>query len=264
MTFRQLALSLSLPLSIACGGPSGSSDTTTIGEDDVDDDVDESGSDTSDSDTGDASVPECEALIDCVQVVSPEAISSTIAAYGPEGSCFDVPGITPEDCAAECAALRADLAMINPDVAECAALDCNDDVLGLEELCDSGPACSPTCTFSSSDIVCNLLNQTGCEPDQICWFDSALLDSVGCWNMVGTPGAVVGDPCVGPDGPCGGDFSICMDHAACGGSPCCMATCYLGATEADFGACPGGTECVAMSEAVGASAEGTESYGVCI
>jgi hypothetical protein len=256
-----LLLSLSLSLSTACGGPSGSSDASDGGSGDVGD------SDTGDSDTGDASVPECEALIDCITIVSPEAISSTTAAYGPEGSCFDIPGVTPEDCAAECDALRADLAEINPDVAECAPLDCNDGVLNLEELCDSTSGCSATCTFTLSNLVCNPLNQTGCENDNwpLCWMLFAGDPGFNCYNgFVSNPQSNVGDTCGNPDGTCA-DLSMCLNHPACGGSPCCVEVCYSGPTEDDFGACAGGIECVPVSEVFGGPTfEGSELYGLCM
>lgn len=256
MSSRPLTLSLTLSLSYACGAPSGSetthSDQSELGE-----------TETETETGGDTSVPECEALIECTKTVSPEATSSTIAAYGPEGSCFDIPGVTPEDCAAECDALRAGLALINPDVAECAPLGCNDGVLGLDEVCDSTAGCSATCTFSSSALQCNPLNQTGCESDQLCWFD-APEGVVLCWDSANSSPTSAGDPCQALAGPCG-DFSVCMDHAVCGGSPCCLATCYLGPTEADWGSCPGADECVSLAEASGwPFPQGTELYGVCI
>jgi hypothetical protein len=267
MTLRfSLSLSLSLSLlSIACATPSGSSEATGVG-DGVDDSASDTGdSDTGDSDTGGTSSAACEALIACIEIVSPEAITSTIVAYGSDGTCFDLPGVTPEDCALECDALRANLAMINPDVAECAAPDCNDGVLGLEELCDSTPGCSATCTFSSGgEVECNLLNQTGCEDDESCWL-SITGEVVVCHNQtVWMPGSNVGDSCSELGSACE-DFSVCTNHPTCGGAPCCLATCYLGATENDFGACAAGEECLSFADGYGPSlAEGAELYGACI
>jgi hypothetical protein len=216
-------------------------------------------------DTGEASSPACEALIDCVREVTPEALSATIGAYGPEGNCFDTPGVTPEDCEAECGALRADLALLHPDVAECAPLGCNDGVLALDELCDSNPGCTATCTFTSSDHHCNMLNQLGCDDDEVCWVTPEGT-GIGCFVAgIAMNGDTLGGSCSTSFGPCE-DLSICSTHpSSCADPPCCQPTCYLGATEDDFGVCPDGSECLSLSEAFGSSlVDGAESYGFCI
>jgi hypothetical protein len=257
---RPPKIALLSSLLLGCGGASG--DTTSgIG---ISLSGAEAGESTESGDSGEVSSPACEALIDCVREVTPEVLSETIGAYGPEGSCFDTPGVTLEDCEVECDALRADLALLNPDVAECAPLGCGDGVLALDELCDSISACTATCRFVSTVHRCNMINQLGCEDDEFCWLFSDGTE-MGCYSaFVANNGHFVGDECDTIFGPCE-DLSFCAYQSpACSGPLCCRPRCYIGATENDFGACPDGGECVPIGENFGPSLViGAEFYGYC-
>jgi hypothetical protein len=80
--------------------------------------ADESTSTTS-TGTGADGNPSCSDLIDCVKEVTPEAQTEFIAKYGAEGSCWDLDGVTEDDCLAECQALLEDLQELYPDETAC-------------------------------------------------------------------------------------------------------------------------------------------------
>jgi hypothetical protein len=245
---------------IACGTSSGQSDTDGLGTEsdgEGNDNVTGDGDgDAGDGDGDENSSPSCEALIECVKAVTPEATSSTIAAYGPEGTCFDIPGITPEDCWAECDALRESLSEAYPDAPECGPPSCNNGTLEPNEECDSTSGCSATCTFLSPGLECNPVNNAGCPDDQKCvpWENVTF-----CVDKLGPLGR--GESCGGPDCADGLLCEWCDDSQ----DYCCIPACYSGSTNEAYGQCPAGLTCVTFPEYYGGSwPNGSGLMGFCM
>lgn len=97
---------------------------------------DASGSEASTETTGsEPNLGVCEDYIDCAMEAMPETIATLIATYGPEGSCWSLPGVTEEDCWTECTAQLANLRAAYPDAEAC--WECPSDA----ECIDPAPWC---------------------------------------------------------------------------------------------------------------------------
>lgn len=82
-----------------------------------DDDDDNNGDD--DDDTGPVEQGEwCAQLIDCTIEVTPEAVASMLAAYGPNGHCWET-AEEAEICEEACKAALKELRQLDPDNIEC-------------------------------------------------------------------------------------------------------------------------------------------------
>ncbi|HWB79185.1 MAG TPA: hypothetical protein VG755_29695 [Nannocystaceae bacterium] len=96
-----------------------------------------SASDTSVDSTG--SQPDlgvCEQFIECAMEVMPETIATIIATYGPEGSCWSLPGVTEEDCWTECSAQLLNTAEGYPEAAACWACEQDADCPATASRCE--------------------------------------------------------------------------------------------------------------------------------
>ena len=166
----------------SCGDDGGGGDgtsttlgTTTAGDGDGD----------GDGDGGDHA--ECDEFLECVKEATPEAQTGYIASYGPEGTCWDLPGVTEEDCNAECAALLGEFAELYPDVEACweceNASDCADQ--GAEEFCEEH-----MCTADGPARTCTRMNEicfeyvgtlwTDVEKDSFCNAQSGVISPHAC------------------------------------------------------------------------------------
>jgi hypothetical protein len=226
--------------------------------------------DPTDSGDGDPTpVNLCQGLIDCVSAVQPEALSSYVLLYGPEGECYDIAGLTMEDCWAECDAIRKGLAEAFPDEPACGPPHCGNGELDPDEMCDGEQGCSGTCIYESSELDCSPLTQVGCDfPEDRCaaivdeWGDGAFICSGGSSF---DPVAEFGEACFGLH-QCIEPNAVCENRPDCIDDYCCVPTCYLGATDEDFGSCPTGYTCTSLDDLylpeVGWPA-GAEQVGLC-
>jgi hypothetical protein len=191
----------------------------------------------------------CDHLLGCVKAAQPESLSTFAAIYGPGGSCFTTPGLSSDDCALECDAQREILAEIYPAFSECGPPNCGDGKLDRDEACDGVFAnCTGTCTFGKGTYMheCNPVTQVGCSSGHcglVVPSGSALW--FGCQGGSGGSATVeTGDPCVS-NGDCKEASALCVERASCGGK-CCLATCYLGPANEEFG-CAAGTPCTPVT-----------------
>lgn len=117
----------------------------------------------------------CEDYIECAMEATPETIATVIATYGPEGSCWSLPGVTEEDCWTECAAQMLDQSHAHRSVIAC--WSCEDDT--------ECPAATPRCDLS--EHVCRGASEMEhCEEiaaDNRCYeatVESEAPESMGC------------------------------------------------------------------------------------
>ena len=127
-------------------------------------------------------------------------IAGIVAVYGPEGSCWDLPGVSEEDCLTECLAHLETLRSAYPDIPECWACssdaDCENP--GLPECDLDSHTCVEAgiswqrCDGWAADSVCVdfVGGRTQEEKDEFCdaWFDgSHQLSTMPCRteNVVG-------------------------------------------------------------------------------
>jgi hypothetical protein len=211
--------------------------------------------DPGDGDPGDGdpapTVNLCEGLIECVSAVQPEALSSYVLLYGPEGECYDIAGLTVEDCWAECDAIRKGLAEAFPDEPACGPPNCGNGKLDPDEMCDGEESCSGTCVYDHDSLRCSPITQVGCDEDQRCeqtvdeWGDGAF----SCWGdfFEEPPASEFSEPC-GSSHECIDTNAVCETRPDCIDNACCVPTCYLGETDEDFGACPVGYTCMSLDE----------------
>lgn len=204
----------------------------------------------------------CDRLIECAGDAAPELLSSYAKLYGLEGECYEIAGLTKEDCWKECDALREALALVNPEADGCAALGCGDGKLNYGEECDGTSGCSATCRYNTEN-QCNPVTQFECPGDKFCYFDNM---HWGCDDpLFETPKYNLGEACAG-NNSCIGEGVLCagaLSPQQCGGATaCCVALCYLGATDEAFGSCPEGTVCTPLTEG-GQWPPGSELIGGC-
>jgi hypothetical protein len=225
--------------------------------------------DPGDGDPGDGDNDLCALLIDCVKEVQPESLSSYATLYGPSGSCYEIPGLTEQDCWAECDAIRESLAMLHPEVAACASYDCGDGKLDLDEACDGTSGCTPTCHYADTSMSheCNPVTQVPCDPlTERCIISSNEWDEnyFFCANTGGEqPDAGLNESCYS-DIHCADTNALCEYRSDCVEDYCCTATCYLGDTDEDFNDCPAGYTCTPVSTVhPGSWPAGTELIGLC-
>lgn len=123
------------------GGTSESGSSSTTGS---------TGSSGGDVTGGTPDLGPCGLFIECVRETTPEGISSAIATYGEEGTCWQLPGVTEDDCWTECAALLQALQDAYPNEEACWD-------------CDDGECVRPgTCTIDASDDACTTCNKQNC------------------------------------------------------------------------------------------------------
>ena len=161
--------------------------------------------------------------------------------------------------------------MVHPEVAECGPPNCGDGKLDPDEMCDGGPGCLGTCIFDDSPFMgeangCNPVNGVGCTADERCELlfgndGSIPLSWFACF--AGGPNDVpLGGECV-ISGSCSDLNALCLALSQDCNNGCCTATCYLGATDQDYG-CMGGLTCVSVTELGGMWPEGSELFGICV
>jgi hypothetical protein len=61
----------------------------------------------------------CERYVECVEAASPETLTATKAVYGSEGACWDLEGVSEDDCHIECRAFLRAIIESFPEVEEC-------------------------------------------------------------------------------------------------------------------------------------------------
>lgn len=228
---------------------------------------------TGDGDPGDDLVGRCQLLIDCVRDVTPEALSSYVTLYGPEGECYDIAGLTPEDCWNECDAIRESLADVYPDSTECGPPNCGNGKLDLDEMCDGEDGCTGTCRYTQAEAVdndCSPVTQVGCDPDS----ERCVIRADGFESRfvcVDVPDNLTP---VGLDEECRYDAecsyatnAVCVYRPDCSMDwGCCTNTCYLGDTDEGFDMCPPGTTCRSLDELYSEGtvwAAGADLIGMC-
>lgn len=228
--------------------------------------------DPTDSGDGDPTpVNLCQGLIDCVSAVQPEALSSYVLLYGPEGECYDIAGLTMEDCWAECDAIRKGLAEAFPDEPACGPPHCGNGKLDPDEMCDGEQGCSGTCVYELSTLECSPVTQVGCDyPDERCdhnfddWGDAYFTCNSNFGGVEQTSGS--GEPCMA-NHQCSESNAICFGRPDCIDEYCCVPTCYLGETDEDYGTCPTGYTCTSLEDLYSQSnpnwPTGTELVGLC-
>lgn len=216
-----------------------------------------------DSGDGDGDINLCQEFLDCVEVATPEMLSSYYLLYGPEGTCYDIAGLDEEDCWNECEALRKALALAFPDVAECGTPNCGNGKLDADEMCDSTDGCTGTCTYEDSYFDCSPLTQVGCDPDERCiiQFDGANVH-FQCYDSGDTPHADFNEACMSEDS-CIPLNAVCEYREDCIDDYCCTPTCYLGETDEPFGTCPPGSQCYSLDELYGGWSAVGDQVGIC-
>lgn len=204
---------LALTSALSCGGTSG--DSGGGGEDGLT----LTGADSttgSATDTGGQDIGPCADLIECSAAAGTGGTSGLIATYGAEGECYDLPGVTPQDCWADCVALLDDFAMLYPDV-----LECIDGTTTAGEGCGDQPG-----TGVYSDCTDGL---SSCTADG---FGVTNPDSGNCYCTA---------PCVTdldcPSAPCSA-VPVCFPATVNGGDP--YPYCALDCSAGD---CPNGMLC---------------------
>jgi hypothetical protein len=247
----------------------GGSGTNTNGSS-ADGDGDAGDGDPGDGDPG-GSENLCQELIDCVKAAQPEALSAYVTLYGPEGECYEIAGLTEQDCWAECDAIRETLALTFPDVTACGPINCGDGKLDKEEMCDGGSGCTATCSYDPDlypDNECSPITQVGCNPvNERCAISTGEWENqFGCLSNSpnSTPAEQVNETCH-YDSDCSyAPNAICMDRPDCVEWACCTDLCYLGATDLDVVDCPPGFGCISVEDLyVNPFPSGSELVGVC-
>jgi len=161
----------------------------------------------SDDDTDDTgpNLGPCAHFIACVMDATPATQTATIATYGEEGICWDLPGVTEVDCWAECEALLAEMKKAYPDAEAC--WDCASD----DECSDPAPYCfEGTCIAGEpcEQCECKGVCVGTCEMeyplpcDGVCqgWCTGTCSETDGQGNCNGTCDALCEGTCLMPDG----------------------------------------------------------------
>lgn len=224
--------------------------------------------DSGDGDGDGVGVNLCELLLDCTKQAQPELLSTYATLYGPEGECYDIPGLTQEDCWAECDALRKALALVHPEIAACGPPNCGDGKLDLDEMCDGIAGCTATCAYPTGGYEhdCSPLTQVGCDVGERCDLGVGQWDGSFYCADAGAGGSTPRSGGCWSSGECAGVNSLCVLRADCVNDGCCTDTCYLGATDEDFGACPVGYDCLPISDLYDFVSwpAGTNLVGLCL
>ena len=153
----------------------------------------------------------CDHYIDCAREATPTSVTPLIATYGAEGSCWTLPSVKPEDCAAECAAARKVLLAANPSEA-CG--DCTKDSECGEGIC--------------VDFACTTIGQCTCRPEYPdC--DYGELSPVDCG-----------------DGLCAGE--ACSESSECSSEQKLVCASYKGAPKSCMEVCTDSDACSAFDE----------------
>ncbi|PCC67749.1 hypothetical protein SAMN02745121_02385 [Nannocystis exedens] len=226
--------------------------------------------------TGESSMHEvCEHYLDCLAVVSPAELPTAQAGFGPDGSCWNGPIETIEQCLYACESgwealhnghpdepacylcvsdddCAAGLACVDGD---CRSPNCGDGTLDDDEVCDGQFGCKLDCTAEG----CNPLSSAGCGEGEQCFVDQS---STLCLAPGGDlPGAH--EPCE-PEAPgtCAAGL-LCVsafDVPDCDPEVfeyCCEHLCNV---QDGPEACPGGLTCYG----IGLEPPQGEYVGVCL
>lgn len=214
----------------------------------------------------------CQLLIECAKEVQPEALSGYATLYGPGGECYEIQGLTQEDCWAECDAIRKSLAEASPEVEACRSYNCGDGKLNADEMCDGTDDCTATCRFSdvAFDVnECNPVTQAHCDPSsERCLPSTSNFESSYFFcadNFTNDSTAKLNESCI-EAAECADPSHLCIARADCVDERCCTATCYLGATDEDFAECPPGYSCTPVPTYYEYPSwpSGTELFGLCL
>lgn len=258
------------------GDPTGAEDPT--GEDDSTGDGDETGDGDGEPQGPDDNWNPCLALIECVKEVEPAAVSALAKAYGVEGTCYEIAGLTKEDCWAECEALREDYGG-NTLAPECAHFLCNNGVLDITEMCDSDEStCNPHCELTEHE--CSPLTGVGCIGNAECVIGVKEFVTfppsedlytykfqLQCgYRLQGTAG--MHDLCgTNINVGCSEKTPLCIAGIPqCKHDACCTQYCSLAPHSLPNGKCPSGYECQALPEAIIHYnwIPGAEFIGICV
>ena len=198
----------------------------------------------------------CDKYLDCVAVATPEALPSAQMGFGPEGTCWDGPPESQEQCIQACAAGLESLHQSYPQYPQCAECvedvdcppgqrcslsgecnppACGDGVIDPGEICDDGGDACWNC--ETGPFPCNPWTDAGCDAGEQCSLDYFACVS-GNFPPLGD-----GHSC-DPDANnfCGHGL-VCMDPSVIMGCPsagCCTLLCDLSKPND----CPDGRTCV--------------------
>ncbi len=226
------------------------------------------GSDDSDPDaTAPKSSTICRQLIECARAIGAGGVTTLIATYGEDGTCWTMSGVKRSDCWAECRATMEPYRIANPDepacrecteASECAVFDapycnlegaCSDSICGNrklegDEVCDDPDDidCNDDCTHDYFD--CNPLNDPRpCEAGEKCDLTYDGWDVYGECVAAGSAGLY--DNC--DDTQCQPGY-VCIvgsrvNQCPNGGPMCCTEWCDMAATS---NPCPDELSCYTM------------------
>ena len=135
----------------------------------------------------------CADLIECARATGTAGVTTYIAVYGEEGTCWSQAGVTKEDCWIECSGAMEPIRLLNPDEPTCRECEVDADCLALghiycnesEGACTSDPcgngivdgdeACEPSLSEDCDDECedscqeCHPMNSPGaCDDDEFC------------------------------------------------------------------------------------------------
>jgi hypothetical protein len=200
----------------------------------------------------------CDHYLDCLAVVSPAELPAAQMGFGPDGTCWDGPPESIEQCIQACVSGWEALHDNNPDEpacylcaedgdcaageacfdGDCRPAGCGNGVVDDDEVCDGQLYCEPDCSGDG----CNPLSHAGCDGGEQCFvFDG--MDTQCLPPQDGLPG--LHEPCVWTGGvDCAVGLVCAASGAGCdpqGPSDCCTPLCNV---QAEPATCPPGTECV--------------------
>jgi hypothetical protein len=167
-------------------------------------------SDESDDTDGGPNLGPCADFIACDMDVTPQVLTTIIATYGEEGTCWKLPGVTEANCWAECEALLAELQKTYPNSEACWECTSDDDCTDATPHCVVG-----TCTAAEP---CD-----ECECSGLCFGTCELVVPAPC-------GAICQGTCTGTCSETDGEGNC---NGMCDGG--CEGTCLM----PDGGQCPG-------------------------
>ncbi|PCC69451.1 hypothetical protein SAMN02745121_08946 [Nannocystis exedens] len=127
----------------------------------------------------------CDHYLDCLAVVSPAEQPTAQASIGPEGTCWDGPPESIEQCIQACVHGWEEMHDANPDEpacylcaedsdcapgqacinGDCRTANCGDGLVDDDEVCDGQPDCEPDCSGNN----CNPLSHAGCDGGNQCF-----------------------------------------------------------------------------------------------
>lgn len=210
----------------------------------------------------------CDRYLECLAVTSPQSLPDAQAGFGPDGTCWDGPPESQQQCITACQTALEDLYTIYyPDEPACAlcevAEDCGPNMMCEDGACAEvvGPGCGdgivqpdetcdlPYCVDDCQSAPCNPFTHAGCAQGEECrfaWFDLQLgVDCLPKDDTLPTDGA----SCTYTDSSidyCAAGL-VCAPEWLINGCPdtgCCTRLCNV--QEPDN--CPNGRVCQMMPE----------------